>query len=295
MSTSRWTQGSSEPSGYVPPGSYAAPGRHQHSPSWDGMPMPVPQIPQQSAGSSFKVVRGGKATDQSPYTLSTPLAGARGLVQPPRNDSPAFPLASQPNNGQADYFASSSSPINSGRTRAHSQSASIELASADSHAYLQPPGHRRQSSGPPDFFSNHPSPGASSGSATIPPPPATAEPVRRGFFGRFGNKKRNRNSDDWSDDDDEDDDAEDGAGRSGRGLWPFSRGKAKAAEPVEPEPEPATKSFAVTRRPRPAPTTFVQPPTAANSPVKTTALSEAVDADAVNVSATKPKLPDLQF
>jgi hypothetical protein len=201
----------------IPPGSYSSPA-HNRAPPTSQDPAP--------ASTGFQMVRGGKASDSAPYTMTLP-AGAATARAPTEtmHDPRATP--------EIEYFQ------HSGRPRARSFTADIEFVAPA----LAAPGMVG-----PELFSN---------AAHLPPPvagqstPQTGTQSSRkskkagGFFGSLGRKTQPEiNSDDDSDETDEDELEEEGEPKRPRkSLWPF--GKKQVEE------EPQEHSFSVVRRPPP--------------------------------------------
>lgn len=239
MSSGPW-QGKARGGDYIAPTDYRT-----RSPSWGE---------QTPAGSSFAVVRGGKATDQSPYTLAS--QPSRGATAPP-----------------IDYFQGGSSVPP--RARARSFSAQIEFAGepvASSSAL--PQGARPARPPSVNLLSNQPpsSPGAEAALAN----PANTSPSKAAkrqsgastlapFFGFFRRNSSNEHvHEDTSDDDDdeeEDEEADEDRGKASTTRWPFGiRGGRR--RPTTPEAaagldgeeaEAPAKSFVVVRPNKPAP------------------------------------------
>lgn len=238
--------------GYVPPGSYAA----------------VSAQPQGPGG--FHVVRGGRATDNSPYTMNQTL--------PPGAAPQALPghQPSMAGFGPDGLPQDRSIPPPLLRARASSQSALVEELPPSPNMPTTPTWHRRvsaietspkQSSGKADRRLSAPLPlspstfpsGAPISSASTRPvmprePSASLSQgwkressTGSGFFSSLfkGPTKSEENEDAWSDSDESDD----GQQRNNalRRRWLFGKGKNKGtsaeagvreeAEPYEPDPE----------------------------------------------------------
>lgn len=236
--------------GYVPPGSYAAPSN---------------QLP--NAG-GFSVVRGGRATDDSPYTMTQPLP--RGAAAPP---SPGLQRPHIATFGPDGLPQDTSSRPAHQRARASSQSAIVEelppspsspawtrrISAIDTSGQLGLSGpHRRLSApapiSPTTFPSGAPISSSSSRPALPREPSSNTQPGWRresstgsGFFSSLfrGPTKSEENEDVWSDSDESDD----GQHRTNavKRRWLFGKGKNKPisaeaavreeAEQYEAEPE----------------------------------------------------------
>lgn len=227
------------------------------SPSWhtnNSLELPAAFGDTNPGKSSFTVVRGGKATDEAPFTMSarageSHLGGRRGpgadsagimplgydyqMQQPPPSQQQSH--YSRPSASSADYFDHGHNP----RAPSFGSYSARPAPNLFSNANRSSSGglHGRQSSGELE----------------------TPQTKKRGrIFGRLLGKDRLPEeaieSSDEDDDDDEDVESLDVMAKSsGRSLWPFRK---KESEPEEPVPAP---SFAVVRKPRQTPSSQPSP------------------------------------
>jgi hypothetical protein len=199
----------------IPPGSYSTP-VHQRSASYHDATTP------EASTSGFRVVRGGKATDTSPYTMTLPAGAAR-----PPTERMHDPRATPP----VEYIQ------HSGRPRARSFTADIEVV--DGVARPSPP-----ISGP-ELFSNA-APGPVARPAQTQGTHTSRKSKASGFLGSLGRRGKPEPTSDDDSDDSDNEDMDEGQRRPLRSLWPFGQKQ-------KPEVEPQEHSFAVVRRPPPRP------------------------------------------
>ena len=212
--------------GYVPPGSYSAPPGHQGSTS------------------GFQVVRGGRTTDESPYSMAN--AAYRDHLPPGAAARPS-PTSHISSHGlPSPTSLSSSVPERPGahRARAASQSAVVEYFAQD--------GETSPVAGPSErsayfaFGSDKENRRLSAPLPTSPPPSNQASPRRptsmggataptwqrepsggSGFFASLfkGNPAKTDNEDDWTESDDSDDE-----NQKPKRRWPFTRNKTRPSD-----------------------------------------------------------------
>jgi hypothetical protein len=240
MSSGPWT--SSSP-GYVKPGAYSTGGPVLRSgPTWGDQVTVVP-----AASTGFARVGGGRATYSNPYQLA---------------NSPSTAYQSYPSPSANLYGAatpSSSHATGSGNPRRLSQSAVIEMASADPLTNATRHATRPSLAQPPSSSALLSNTVSHYSSPTISPAASSSKKAQTGFFGRFRKPKR-ANSDDASDDSDDDSDDDDERPAKGAKKWGLrfgGGGGKRKSEEVKPEPEPdeggGETGFVVTRKPRPRP------------------------------------------
>jgi hypothetical protein len=257
--------------GYVAPGSYSAvpaTPSHRHSASWGESTRPQ--------GSSFVMVRGGKASENSPYSIEQ------------HHD---YPPAHRHLGSSGYHSANSSTPSLGSRPRARSQSATIEFAQEVAAAIAGPSSktHSEQRPGTAGTVELYPKPVALPDQGPSIPPAASKKQPR--FLARLVGKSRK--STDFSSDDDDDETADEdgqGARRGGGGFW-FLGKKQKQKDTAgdkEQQSGGGKSSFVVVRQPRPKPRTS---PTLSNS--KSEEVSETVAAAEPTTPKTLATPPDL--
>jgi Transient receptor potential (TRP) ion channel len=227
--------------GYVAPGSYSAvpsTPSHRHSASWGEHSRP-PE-------SSFAIVRGGKASEHSPYSLERGGDGRWHNEYPPSQG----PVSS------SGYHSANSSTPSLGRQRAKSQSATIEFAqevaaAINSHQSVA----ERPATTGTGLYSNS--------NMVVPPAPSEEEQggarrkeTKMGFFARLAGRGGKSAVDVSSDDEDEtvENDGVQSSSDARRGFWFLGKDKRdKAMSPADREVEGGPSSFVVVRQPRRGP------------------------------------------